>query len=247
MIFPNRFIRTQGAERMLSQNIPAEDATALGTAIAAYKRCDFDDAFNRFSRLAGEGDADAKTWLGAMYANGEGVEPSLARAFKLYLDGARAGVTLAQTNVGAMLAMGQGIMQDIPAGAGWLEKAAESGDAFAQYNLATLLSKGDGIELDQAAAARWYRAAAETGHYPSQARLGFMYVNGLGVEKNRVEGFLWLSLAAQHGVGAALTALEAIVSQMSADEKRAGTAAVERWRNRTAETSRHARLNPLPG
>ncbi len=232
---------------MLSLEIPVEDTTALGAAIAAYTRCDYDDAFTRFSRLAGEGDPDAKTWLAAMYANGEGVESSLARAFALYLDGAEAGIVLAQTNVGAMLAMGHGTPRDVAAGIRWLERAAERGDAFAQYNLATLLSKGEGSSPDHAAAAHWYRAAAETGHYPAQARLGFMYANGLGVEKDRVEAFTWLSLAAQHGVGAALTALEAVVSQMSADEKQAGNQAVGRWRNQTAETSRHARLNPLPG
>lgn len=232
---------------MLSPDLSIDDATALGAAIGAYKRCDYDEAFRRFSLLADEGDPDAKTWLGAMYANGEGVDASLAHAFALYLEGAQAGIVLAQTNVGAMLAMGHGTPRDIPAGVRWLEKAARRGDVFAQYNLATLLSKGEGLPPDPATAAHWYRSAAELGHYPSQARLGFMYANGLGVTKDRVEAFTWLSLAAQHGVGAALTALEAIVSQMSSDEKQAGNTAVGRWRSRTAEVSCHARLNPLPG
>ena len=153
---------------------------------------------------------------------------------------------LAQTNVGAMLAMGQGVAQDCAEGARWLEMAAEQGDLFAQYNLATLYSRGQGVARDDTAAVRWYRRAAEAGHYPSQARLGFICANGVGVEKDRVEGYVWLSLAAQHGVGNALNALEAIASQMSAEEKRRGAAGVAHWRSRTAEISRHARLNPVP-
>jgi TPR repeat protein len=168
-------------------------------------------------------------------------------AFALYLAGAEAGNALAQTNVGAMLAMGQGVAQDSVEGAKWLTRAAEQGDQFAQYNLATLYSKGQGVPLDPVAASGWYRKAAETGHYPSQARLGFLCANGIGVEKNRVEAYTWLSLAAQHGVGNALNALEAVLSQMSADEKRAGAASVDRWRSRTADASRHARLMPVPG
>lgn len=232
---------------MLSPSLPAENGTALGIAIEAYGRGAYDEAFQRLERLAGEDDPEAKAWLGAMYANGEGVGASLTRAFALYLEAAEAGIVMAQTNVGAMLAMGQGTPRDIAAGVRWLEKAAEGGDVFAQYNLATLLSKGDGIPPEPERAVRWYRAAAESGHYPSQARLGFLYANGIGVEKDRVEAFTWLSLAAQHGVGTALTALEAVVAQMSADEKQAGNASVGRWRGRTAEVSRHARLNPLPG
>ena len=230
---------------MLSAKVAAMDSSPLAEAVAAYNREDFQRAFRLFEGLANTGDAEAKTWLGVMYAHGEGCAASLPMAFALYLGAAKAGNVLAQTNVGAMLAMGQGVTPDQGEPIKSLTLAAKQGDQYAQYNLATLLSKGDGD--DPLTAAGWYRKAAETGHYPSQARLGFFYANGIGVEKDRVEAYVWLSLAAQHGVGTALSALEAIVGQMSADEKRAGAAGVARWRAATVDVSMHARLFPIPG
>ncbi|MFD1331449.1 tetratricopeptide repeat protein [Methylopila musalis] len=232
---------------MLSAKIPAERGSPLEDAIAAYNREDFDAAFQLFQGLANAGDAEAKTWLGVMYAHGEGCAASPQMAFALYLAAAEAGNALAQTNVGAMLAMGQGVERDERAAVAWLTRAAEQGDLYAQYNLATLLSKPNAQTPSAEAAAGWYRKAAEGGHYPSQARLGFLYANGVGVQKDRVEAYVWLSLAAQHGVGSALNALEGVVGQMSADEKRAGAAGVARWRAATPDVSMHARLSPVPG
>ena len=206
--------------------------TAMAGAVAAFSRGDYAAALPVFQDRAEAGDAEAQAWLGALHANGAGVEPSLPTAFAWYLRAAEQGHVQAATNVGAMLAMGQGVARDRLAGLGWLEKAAAAGDTMACYNVATLLAKGDGVPQDNPRAAALYRQAAETGHYPSQARLGHIYAVGLGVEKDRVAAFAWLSLAAQHGIGTALNALEARIEQMSADEKAKGAAMVQHWRTR---------------
>lgn len=62
-----------------------------------------------------------------------------------------------------------------------------------------------------------------------------------------MQAFAWLSLAAQHGVGTALNALENVLSDMSAEEKRAGASLFEQWRSRTASGTSPARLMPLAG
>jgi len=49
-----------------------------------------------------------------------------------------------------------------------------------------------------------------------------------------VQAFVWLSLAAQHGVGNALNALEKVLGDMSAEEKRAGSSLFEQWRSRAS-------------
>ncbi len=216
----------------------------LNEAVAAYMRHDHAAALALFRPHAEAGDAEAQAWVGAVYANGSGNAGSLAEAFKWYIKAANQGHVAAQTNVGAMLAMGQGTPQDLERGIAWLEKAAEAGDPMACYNLATLHAKGGGPPQDLARATELYRFAAETGHYPSQARLGHHYAHGLGIEKNRVSAFAWLSLAAQHGVGAALNALEAVVSQMSAEEKQSGLALARKLRSST--NSGGSTLNPLP-
>lgn len=225
-------------------SVQAQSAPHLRDAVAAHGRGAFGECLPSFQRHAEAGDAEAQAWLGACYANGTGVVPSLATAYDWYLRAAEQGHVQAATNVGAMLAMGQGIGQDREAGRRWLQTAAEAGDAMARYNLATLYAKGDGIPQDSHRAANLYRQAAETGHYPSQARLGHLYANGIGVARDRVAAFAWLSLAAQHGVGTALNALEALVAQMSAEEKRSGSALMQQLRSKAS--SGGTTINPVP-
>jgi hypothetical protein len=148
------------------------------------------------------------------------------------------------TNVGAMLATGQGCTRDVEAGLKWLEMAAQLNDVGAQFNLATMLSAGKDVEQDVDRAAHWYKRAAEQGHYPSQARLGYCYQHGSGVPKSRVNAYVWYALAAQHGVGTALSSLERILQDMSAEEKREGAALIHSWRRKTSSISSQAVIDP---
>jgi TPR repeat protein len=198
----------------------------LRAAVVAFGRGDYATSLPVFQHHADDGDRDAQAWLGSFYANGTGVVPSLATAYDWYLKAAEQG--------------------HIQAGVMWLEKAAEAGDAMARYTLATLYAKGGEVPQDNARAAELYRLAAESGHYPSQARLGHLYANGIGVAKDRVSAFAWFSLAAQHGIGTALNALEALIAQMSAEEKGKGLAMAQMWRGRTVAASGPATINPLP-
>ena len=72
-----------------------------------------------------------------------------------------------------------------------------------------------------------------------------MYMVGEGVKKDRVQAFLWLSLAARHGIGTALTALEAVVKEMSSDEKALGMHLVGQWRGR-ADDGAEVLIDPVP-
>jgi TPR repeat protein len=232
----------------MTNPLPAKDlapasGASLDEGIIAFRAGAYADALAAFQTLSEAEDAEAQAWLGALYANGLGVSPSLTTAFNWYRRAAEQGHVAAATNVGAMLAMGQGVTQDRREGAAWLERAAAGGDIMAQYNLATLLAKGDGLPPNPLKAAELYRCAAEAGHYPSQARLGHLYAHGIGVEKDRIEAFAWLSLAAQHGVGTALNALESVIREMSAEEKREGLARAQSRRTGPAP----ARINPIPG
>ena len=152
---------------------------------------------------------------------------------------------LAQSNVGAMYAMGTGVVKDMAEAVRWLRRAARGGDANARFNLGVLYSQGNGVPQNHARAAAWYRKAAETGHYQSQARLGHMYLAGEGVKRDRVQAFLWLSLAARHGIGSALTALEAVVKEMSSDEKAQGMRLVAHWRGKAASDA-DVLIDPVP-
>lgn len=224
-------------------NIDAQNCT-ISDGIDLYSRGSFESAANVFDQLSVEGNAEAMMWLGACYANGEGRPNSPKLAFEYYLKSAEAGLPQAMTNVGAMLVSGQGCDVDVERGLCWLQRAAEANDVGAQFNLATILSAGKDAEIDLDRAAHWYQRAAEQGHYPSQARLGYCYQHGAGVEKSRVNAYLWYALAAQHGVGTALSSLERILTDMSAEEKRDGMALIQSWRSKTAHISSQAILDP---
>ena len=222
----------------------SETTADLHEGVRLYNAGAFVDALRVFSNLADAGNAEALMWLGSCYAHGEGVPSSLTAAFEYYRKSAESGFLQAQTNTGTMLIGGQGCVRDIEAGLAWLKRAAASDDVGAQFNLATLLTSGKELEPDFEQAVGLYRRAAEKGHYPSQARLGFCYQQGKGVSKSRVDAYLWFALAAQHGVGTALSALERLSGEMSADEKRQGLALVQSWRMRTLAVSGQAVLNP---
>ena len=221
------------------------EADAIEEGRRAYMARDFERARALWLPLAEAGNAEAQAWVGSLHANGDGVEADAAAAFAWYLKSAEGRNVLAQSNVGAMYAMGSGVAQDMAEAVRWLRRAARGGDANARFNLGVLYSQGNGVPRNNARAAEWYRKAAETGHYQSQARLGHMYLAGEGVKRDRVQAFLWLSLAARHGIGSALTALEAVVKEMSSDEKAAGMRLVAQWRGR-ADGEADVLIDPVP-
>ena len=215
-------------------------------ARAAYQRGDYKEAFALWRQCADQGNADAQAWLGSLYANGEGVAVDDTAALTWYLKAAEQGNHMAQANVGAFYFMGRGTARNLEAAVKWLTAAAEGQDLNGLFNLGVLYAKGEGVPMDLAKAADLYRKAAELGHYPSQSRLGYIYFHGKGVTKDRVEAYLWLSLAAQHGIGTALNELEAVVKEMSLEEKSKGAALFEQWRSRTKSAANQVALYPMP-
>src|SRR5260370_39083606 len=78
----------------------------------AYLEKDFIKAREIWEPIAEAGDAEAEPWLGALYANGLGVQQDAARAFEFYRRSAEHGNPLAAKNVGAMYAKGDGRARD---------------------------------------------------------------------------------------------------------------------------------------
>ena len=212
----------------------------------AYTQGDFAKARKIWEQQANEGIAEAQAWLGAMYANGDGVDVDDATALSWYEKAAEQNYPMAQANIGAMYFMGQGTEKNIDLAIKWLTAAADNNDVNGLFNLAVLVAKGEGVEEDQKRAADLYRRAAEQGHYPSQSRLGYMYAHGQGVEKDRVLAYLWLTLASQHGIGTALNALESVVKSMSAEEKAMGATLYEQWRSKTGADRMQVAMQPSP-
>ena len=83
---------------------------------------------------AEQGDADAQSNLGVMYANGQGVPQDAAEAVRWYRLAADQGYALAQFNLGFMYDDSRGLPQDNAEAAQWYRLAADQGLAGAQHN-----------------------------------------------------------------------------------------------------------------
>lgn len=78
-------------------------------AAGAYEHKDFATAINIWRPLAEQGNAEARTLLGAMYWSGEGVPRDHKEAARLYLLAAGQGYARAQNDIGFMYGFGEGV------------------------------------------------------------------------------------------------------------------------------------------
>jgi uncharacterized protein len=98
---------------------------------------DCEAAEKYFTESLDHGYVDAAVNLGYIFDKGCGaIARNDARAFQIYLLGAKLGVALCENNVGAMLKHGRGVEAADPArGYGWIKLAALKGDELANKNL----------------------------------------------------------------------------------------------------------------
>ena len=167
----------------------------------------YPEALRYFRECAEQGYAKAQGALGAMYAQGRGVERDDATAVEWFRRAAEQGDAKAQTALGIMYAEGRGVERDDAKAVEWCRRAAEQGDAKAQCNLGNMYFRGQGVERNDAKAVEWYRRAAEQGDAYAQGTLGIMYANGRGVERNGAAAVEWCRRAAEQGNANALRIL----------------------------------------
>ena len=135
-------------------------ALGLNQAVWAANVPDFRETL----RAAKQGDAQAQTNLGLMYADGRGVRRDDAEAFKWYRQAAAQGNAEAQYNLGLMYEYGLGVRQDYAEAVKWYRQVAEQqGHAKAQYNLGWMYDEGRGVRQDRALAQEWYGKACQNG------------------------------------------------------------------------------------
>jgi hypothetical protein len=93
---------------------------------AAYDGGDYAHAFQLWRPLADQGDATAQTYLGVIYANGDGVPQDYAEAVKWYRKAANQGTAVAQLLLGTMYVAGEGVPQDYVQAYKWFSLVASS-------------------------------------------------------------------------------------------------------------------------
>ena len=131
-------------------------AADFNKGLEAAQSGDFKTALAEWTPLAEQGDSDAQSNLGVMYANGRGVPENDKTAVKWYTKAAEQGHANAQNNLGFMYRFGNGVPENDKTAVEWYTKAAEQGNAHAQFNLGVMYDKGEGVLTDTKRAYMWY-------------------------------------------------------------------------------------------
>ncbi len=120
------------------------------------------EAADRWRQAAALDHPDAAFRLGALYAEGRGVEQDYERAVHWYRRAAEHGNESAWFNLGHMYAKGRGVDKDAAEAVRWYGKAARNGNVYAQYALGmSWFQGGPGLQRDPEAAWFWLTVASD--------------------------------------------------------------------------------------
>ena len=161
------------------------------------------------------------------------------KAAQLWQPLADAGMPNAQNNLGSLYARGMGVAKDPVHAFQLYQTAANQGLADAENNLGFAYETGIGVQKDMGAAAKWYQSAADQGNALGELNIGLFYVNGTGVQKDAVTAFMWLGLANVQGLSGALSALSALIPNMTADQINEGRQRQIAWQLRAEAAARN--------
>jgi uncharacterized protein len=184
------------------------DAFRSGTQLLRQGKTD--QAVADLEYAAEQGVPGAIWKLGRMYADGDGVKASKARAYEYFrrLTSMHGDDSAGAANAGfvanAFVTLGLYYLEGIP---GTLKAdpnvaremfryaASYYADPEAQYYLGRLYLLGKGAPKDAIQAARWLRLSANKGDHRAQALLGGMLFKGEQVSRQAALGLFWLIVA----------------------------------------------------
>lgn len=143
----------------------AKEARAhLQTGLAAYKKMDYASALKELKPLAEDGDAQAQTTLGLVYANSQGASKDDAQAVSWFRKASDQSDPSGRYYLGFMYEKGRGVPKDEAEAAKLYRVAAQLGENNAQYSLALLYMNGQGVAKDVDEAKKWHLRAAQNGN-----------------------------------------------------------------------------------
>jgi localization factor PodJL len=202
-------------------------------------------ALDRLTQLANGGNAKAELIVGLKYLNGEGVAVNEAQAAKWLERAAEAGEPVAQYRLGTLYQHGKSVPVDAAKAAHWYLASAMQGNRKAMHNIAIAYAEGAGVKKDSTEAARWFSKAASLGFADSQFNLAVLYERGEGVPQSLIDAYKWYSVAATAGDAESKSRMDALATQLSADDKAAAQHAADSFKPVAADP--RANVAPLQG
>ena len=142
------------------------------------------DKRTRYEKACDNGDAEACTQLGVMYATGKGVALNIPRAVEFYRKACDGGSAVGCTNLGYMYATGKGVPQDNVRAAAYYKRGCDGGNGGGCTNLGFMYENGNGVDQDNGLATDYYQKGCDGGDAIGCSNLGYMYENGRGVRQD---------------------------------------------------------------
>jgi localization factor PodJL len=214
--------------------IHAPPAPATATAKPATQTASV-SALDHLTALANGGNAKAETVVGLKYLNGDGTAVNEAQAAKWLERAAESGEPVAQYRLGYLYERGKGVAADPAKATHWYQAAAMQGNRKAMHNLAVAFAEGTGTKKDVAEAARWFSKAASLGLTDSQFNLAVLYERGEGVPQSLLDAYKWYAIAAAGGDTESKSRIDALSTQLSADDRAAAQHAVDTFKPQAAD------------
>jgi len=137
---------------------------------------------------------------------------------------------VAQYRLGTMYERGRGVAADAVKSVHWYTLAAQAGNRKAMHNLAVAYASGTGVTKNLAEAARWFSKAAVLGLSDSQFNLAVLYERGLGVPQSLLDAYKWYAIAAATGDAESKARIDALATQLSADDRRVAQSSASAFR-----------------
>ncbi len=185
---------------------------------------------DRLTQLANSGNPKAETIVGLRYLEGNGVPVNETESAKWLERAATHGQAVAQYRLGTLYERGRGVPTDGAKALHWYQAAAQAGNRKAMHNLAVAYAQGTGVSKDFAEAARWFSKAAALGLADSQFNLAVLYERGLGVPQSLLDAYKWYAIAAAQGDTESKSRIDAIATQLSADDRAAAQRSADQFK-----------------
>jgi localization factor PodJL len=195
----------------------------------------------RLAVLANTGNAKGELLLGLAYLDGQGTAVNEAEAAR-WLDRAAAQAEpVAEYRLGTLYERGHGVPADATKAVQLYAAAAKLGNRKAMHNLAVAYAQGTGVKKDYTQAAQWFTRAANYGLSDSQFNLAVLYERGMGVPQSLTDAYKWYAIAAAQGDTESKARIEALSTQLGADDKAAAEHAAAAFKPQPED---HAANNP---
>ena len=204
--------------------------TPTRTAPAAPPRIAIETGSMSLEQAASSGDAVARYLLAVQHAQAG----RTADATALMRRAAEQGIPDAMRRHAQNLLNGPGAARNRNAAIAWMTRAAQAGNVVAMHEAGGLNIANDDPQ-SQREAARWFEQGALHGNRDSQFNIALLFQEGFGVEQSLADAYAWLSIAARNGDRDAAGRAQALVGQLTPEQRQAAEQVAASFRPRPVD------------